>query len=179
MSDPSPPVRCDGGKNVQYETINLLWPLNYSQTPLTRHPFQMIQLFRSFWLTLMCESVACGPETHQSSAATASKTDRSTWSIWSPGRNRGPPPGYTSCRGSPRDKGLSGPTGKWRDNTLPQLLPDYVDKTFTQHTWVTKYKVQTFLVNFPVLISTNPALTAFMKLFWLPKVTRPEPIGYL
>ena len=33
----------------------------------------------------------------------------------------------------------------------------------------------TFFVNFGVLISMNPACTAFMKLRWLLNVTRPEP----
>ena len=37
----------------------------------------------------------------------------------------------------------------------------------------------TFLVKFGVLISTKPALTAFIYPCWLPKVTRPLPIGYL
>ena len=37
-------------------------------------------------------------------------------------------------------------------------------------------KLFTFFVNLEVLISINPACTAFIKDFWLPKVTLPEPI---
>ncbi len=44
---------------------------------------------------------------------------------------------------------------------------------------LTIHNDHTFLVNFSVFISTNPALTAFMKDNWLLKVTRPLPIGYL